>query len=155
MSAKNNEKKKTIIYGTAQGANVNQPQSFAFNEKVVSQANYHSQGKIPSASQGSSFTVPSQPMSHHMHSMIDLGVQQHNSVITQLQQQQQKLHSQIYHQKNASVGAMSYTSGNSNYTRTRPKNPTDCSSVSSKGSIDSASQHLFMSSNPRLMNKLS
>ena len=50
---------------------------------------------------------------------------------------------------------MSYTSNNSNYTRARPKNPTECSSVSSKGSIDSASQHFMISSNPRLMNKLS
>lgn len=50
---------------------------------------------------------------------------------------------------------MSYTSNNSNYTRARPKNPTECSSVSSKGSIDSASQHFVISSNPRLMNKLS
>ena len=46
-------------------------------------------------------------------------------------------HRPAYHAKNASIGGVSNVSNNSRFTMTRPKNPTECSSVSSKGSIDS------------------
>ena len=42
-----------------------------------------------------------------------------------------------YHSKNASLGAASFSSANSRFTLTRPKNPTTDLSVSSKGSLDS------------------
>ena len=64
----------------------------------------------------------------------------------------QRGHHQIYHSKNQSVGSMSYTSNNSRFTTTRPKNPTD-GSLSSKGSIDS-DRHFGVSTNNRLKQKL-
>jgi len=48
---------------------------------------------------------------------------------------------------------MSYSSNNSRFTTTRPKNPTE-GSLSSKGSIDSAPNHFVANSNNRLKQKL-
>ncbi len=42
-----------------------------------------------------------------------------------------------YHSKNTSIGAMSFSSANSRFTMTRPKNPATDHSISSKGSVES------------------
>ena len=66
----------------------------------------------------------------------------------------QRSHHQIYHSKNQSIGGVSYSSNNSRFTTTRPKNPTE-GSLSSKGSIDSAPSHFGVATNNRLKQKLS
>ena len=58
---------------------------------------------------------------------------------------------QIYHSKNQSI--VSYSSNNSRFTTTRPKNPTE-GSLSSKGSVDSGANHFAMNKNSLLKNKL-
>ena len=58
---------------------------------------------------------------------------------------------QIYHSKNQSI--VSYSSNNSRFTTTRPKNPTE-GSLSSKGSVDSGANHFALNKNSLLKNKL-